>query len=316
VRDKALSIIAAVPLIIQLAGCATSPAAQADGKAASVAADGGTKSALSDTQNTKAFTEAVQRGDAAWQAQDLDRAVYYYVRAMDKSPRDAPTLAKIGAIEDLRGNAALAERAFEMAHNADPEEPHIAERLARLYLKGGKIDRAAEIYTQVLARDLHRPRALDGMGEVCLARSDYGQSILYFNRALQADKPDVAGVLTQRGYAKLRSNDLTGAETDLRAALAVPPREDAWVAPRGDAWRYLGDVQVLRGDAGGALESLLNVMDTAEAFNEIGATLMSVKKYQDAKEYFTKAIAASAAWFEAAQKNLALVNERLRNSAG
>jgi tetratricopeptide (TPR) repeat protein len=257
-------------------------------------------------QDTKGFADAVQRGDAAWQAQDLDRAIYYYVQAMDKSPNDAPTLAKIGAIEDARGNAALAEKAFEMAHSADPEEPRVAERLARLYLKGGKIDGAAAIYTQVLARDPHRPRALDGMGDVCRARSDYGQAILYFNRALQAEKPDAAAVLTHRGYAKLRSNDLAGAEADLRAALAVAPREDTW--------RYLGDVRILRGDAGDALESLLNVMDTAQAFNEIGVTLMSVKKYRDAKEYFGKAITASASWFEAAQTNLARVDERLRNS--
>jgi tetratricopeptide (TPR) repeat protein len=124
---------------------------------------------------------------------------------------------------------------------------------------------------------------------------------------LQAEKPDAAAVLTHRGYAKLRSNDLAGAEADLRAALAVEPREDTW--------RYLGDVRILRGDAGDALESLLNVMDTAQAFNEIGVTLMSVRKYKDAKEYFSKAIAASASWFEAAQTNLARVDERLRNPA-
>lgn len=268
------------------------------------------------TQEPKGYTEAVQRGDQAWQAQDFDRAIYFYVQAMDKSPGDAVTLAKIGAIEDARGNTALAEKAFEMAHRANPEEPRIAERLARLYLKAGKVDNASEIYTQVLATDLSRTRALDGMGEVCVARSDYGQAILYFNRALKAEKPDTATVLTHRGYAKLRSGDLAGAEADLRAALSVPQRDDAWITPRDDAWRYLGDVLVLRGDPAGALESLLNAMSTAEAFNEMGATLMSVKQYQDAREYFTKAIGASAAWFEAAQRNLALVDERLRNNSG
>src|SRR6266851_4641208 len=83
----------------------------------------------------KGYAEAVQLGDAAWLAQDFDRAIYFYVQAMDKSPGDAVTLAKIGTIEDARGNAVLAERAFEMSHRANPEEPRIAERLARLYLK-------------------------------------------------------------------------------------------------------------------------------------------------------------------------------------
>ena len=305
-ENRSRCLIAVIPLLLQFGGCASPPGVRTDAKAAAVAREE-TKPSSAAAQDTMGFADAVQRGDAAWQAQDLDRAIYFYVQAMDKSPDDAPTLAKIGAIEDARGNAVLAEKAFEMAHRADPEEPRVAERLARLYLKDGKIDGAADIYMQVLARDPHRPRALDGMGEVCLARSDYGQAILYFNRALQAEKPDAAAVLSHRGYAKLRSNDLAGAEADLRAALAVAPREETW--------RYLGDVLVLRGDAGDALESLLNVMDTAQAFNEIGVTLMSVKKYQDAKEYFGKAIAASASWFEAAQTNLARVDERLRKPA-
>jgi len=203
-----------------------------------------------------------------------------------------------------------------MSHRANPEEPRVAERLARLYLKSGKVDNASDIYTQVLAADPNRARALDGMGEVYLARSDYGQAILYFDRALKAEKPDPASVLIHRGYAKLRSRDLAGAEADLRSALSVPQRDDAWIAPRDDAWRYLGDVLVLRGDAAGALESLLNVLGTAEAFNEMGVTLMDAKNYKDAREYFIKAIGASAAWFESAQRNLALVDERLRNTSG
>ena len=153
-----------------------------------------------------------------------------------------------------------------------------------------------------------RTRALDGMGEVYLARSDYVQSIGYSDRALAAEKPDASAVLTHRGYAKLRMNDLTGAEADLRAALTVSPREDTW--------RYLGDLHVLRGETGAALDSLLNIMDTARAFNEIGLVLMSMKNYSDAREYFSKAISASGAWFEEAQKNLALADEHLKNSAG
>jgi tetratricopeptide (TPR) repeat protein len=315
VRSSSRWVITAAPLIILMGGCASTPTAPSAGKA-EVTATKREEAKPASTQDPKGYLEAVQRGDAAWQAQDFDRAIYFYIQAMDKSPDDAVTLAKIGTIEDARGNAALAGKAFEMAHRANPVEPHVAERLARLYLKAGKVDNASEIYTQVLATDQNRTRALDGMGEVCLARFDYSQAILYFDRALKADKPDAATVLTHRGYARLRSRDLAGAETDLRAALSVPPRDDAWIASRDDTWRYLGDVLVLRGDAAGALEGLLNVMSTAEAFNEMGVTLMSVKQYQDAREYFTKAIGASAAWFEAAQRNLALVDERLRNSSG
>jgi tetratricopeptide (TPR) repeat protein len=308
VPSKVFAILAAIPLVMQLVGCASSPA-QAGAKApAAPAKPEEKKSTPLGAQDAKGFAEDVQRGDAAWKAQDLDRAIYYYVQAMGKSPHDAATLAKMGTIEDSRGNSALAETAFELAHSADPQEPRIAERLARLYFQHAKVDGAAEIYTKVLALDPHRARALDGMGEVCLARSDYVQSISYFDRALAAEKPDAAAVLTHRGYAKLHIDDLAGAETDLRAALAVSPREDAG--------RYLGDLLVRRGDTGAALDSLLNFMDTAQAYNEIGVVFMNMRNYSDARDYFGKAIKASAAWFEEAQKNLALADEHLKNSAG
>jgi Tfp pilus assembly protein PilF len=308
VASKALAILAAIPLFIQLEGCASLPAQTSTKAPAAAAQPEQKKSTPPVVREPKGFADDVQRGDAAWQAQDLDRAMYYYVQAMGKSPHDAVTLAKMGDIEDGRGNSALAETAFELAHSADPQEPRIAERLARLYLQHGKVDGAAEIYTQVLALDPHRTRALDGMGEVCLARSDYVQSISYFDRALAAEKPDTSAVLTHRGYAKLQINDLTGSEADLRAALTVSPREDAW--------RYLGDLQVRRGDTGAALDSLLNFMDTAQAFNEMGVVFMNMRNYGDAREYFFKAIRASAAWFEEAQKNLALADEHLKNSTG
>jgi tetratricopeptide (TPR) repeat protein len=306
VRNKALAILATIPLVVQFGGCASSPAQTSVQPREGRTQPQKRKSTSQVAEDPKAFARDVALGDAAWQAQDLDRAIYYYVQAMGKSPHDVATLAKMGAIEDGRGNAALAETAFEMAHSVNPKEPHIAERLARLYLQRGNVDGAAQIYTQVLALDSHRTRALDGMGEVYVTRSDYVRSLGYFDRALAAEKPDGSVILTHRGRAKLRLNDLTGAEADLRAALTVSPREDTW--------RYLGELEVLRGDTGAALDSLLNIMDTAQAFNEIGVVFMSVKKYGDAKEYFGKAIKASAAWFEEAQKNLAQADEHLKKT--
>src|SRR5216684_933565 len=197
-------MVTGVSLVIAMAGCASSPTAPVRH---TPTADATKREDAKPTSaaEPKGYSEAVQRGDAAWQAQDFDRAIYFYVQAMNKSPDDAVTLAKIGAIEDARGNTALAEKAFELSHRANPEEPRVAERLARLYLKAGKIDNASEIYTQVLAADPNRTRALDGMGEVYLSCSVYGQAILYFDLGLKADKPHAAAVLTHSVYAKLRS---------------------------------------------------------------------------------------------------------------
>lgn len=305
--SKALAMIAALPLIAQLGACAApAPRAQHSDTNA-VAGQKATSPAAPTSQDAKDFAAAVRRGDAAWQAGDLDRAVYHYVMALERSPHDAPTLAKIGAIEESRGNIAQAEKAFEMARSADPQEPRIGERLAGLYLHDQKYDRAGQLYAEVLALYPQRSRALDGMGEVCLARSEYAHSIHYFDQALQAEKADAGAVLTHRGYAKLQSGDLQGAEADLRAALVL--------GPRADARRYLAELQVHRGDTASAFESMLNVMDAAQAYNEVGMLLMHVNNYRDAQQYFAKAVSASAVWYEEAHRNLAVVDAHLRDAA-
>jgi tetratricopeptide (TPR) repeat protein len=311
-------MIALLPVLVPFWGCASAPAVQKFSQAAppAVRLSQAAPPAATDATHAPAkpksaeqitsAAEAVQLGDTAWAENQLDRAVYYYVTALERSPNDAPSMAKIGAIEESRGNDALALKAFEMAHAAAPEEPRIAERLAALYLQQAKVDAAALLYSQVLATHPERTRALDGMGVVCILRAQYSQSIQYFDQALMADKSDAAAVLTHRGYAKLLSEDMPGAEADLRAALAMG-REP-------DAWRYLANLQVRRHDTAAAFESLLKVMDAAHAYNEIGVLLMNMTDYRDSEQYFSKAISASPSWYEEAQSNLSLADEHLHTT--
>jgi hypothetical protein len=54
----------------------------------------------------------------------------------------------------------------------------------------------------------------------------------------------------------------------------------------------------------------------AHAHNEIGVLLKDSRNNRDAKEYFSRSISASAIWYEEAQRNLSLGDERLRKPAG
>lgn len=250
--------------------------------------------------------EAEQRGDAAWQTGDLEWAIYYYVLSMQSSPTKAVTLAKIGDIEAARGESALAQQAFEMAHAVDAQDARIGERLGQMYLQQRRIEEAAGLFGAVLTAEPRRTRALDGMGEVLLARGDYVQAVQYFDRALLADGADAAAILGHRGFAKLLLNDLAGASLDLHSAVERDPRSVAW--------RYLAELQVKQNDPSAAFASLSKLMDIAHAYNELGVLLMDGQNYRDAKDYFSKAVSASPVWYEESEKNLALANERLASS--
>jgi tetratricopeptide (TPR) repeat protein len=308
VSNKTAILLAALPLLLQLVGCVTTTVTVPN--RAELESAGNPKPAekapADQARGAESFAEAVGRGDAAWQAGQLDRAIYFYVLALDRSPRDAPTLAKIGAIEEGRKNIALAQKAFEMAHAAQPDEPRIAERLGWLYLQQAKYDSAADVFSQELAVLPKRARALDGMGELCRIWRNYSGSIDFFDRAMDSDDVDQASVLTHRGYAKLLAGDLPGAGYDLRRALLT--------APQPEAWQHLAELQIRQHDSPAALESLLKIMDTARAHNEIGVVLMSMSDFRGAARHFSDAISTSPAWYEVAQKNLARANENLRSS--
>jgi Tfp pilus assembly protein PilF len=141
---------------------------------------------------------------------------------------------------------------------------------------------------------------------VCRAWTNYTGSIHYFDEAMKAPDVDTASVLTHRGYAKLLAGDLPGAGWDLRTALNTTPQPEAW--------RYLAELQTRQHDNAQALQSLLKVMDTAHAHNEMGVVLMSMNEFHAAARKFAEAISASPAWYEEAHRNLAIANEHLRSS--
>jgi tetratricopeptide (TPR) repeat protein len=139
------------------------------------------------------FAEGVKRGDAAWTAGELDAALYMYVLALQLSPNDALTFAKIGAIHESQGNYTVARQAFEKAHAADPKDARIAERLGLLYLRESKIDQSASLFEGALAREPGRWRSLDGMAEVARARGNLNDALRYD----KTSRPDACRYLAE-----------------------------------------------------------------------------------------------------------------------
>lgn len=247
-------------------------------------------------------TEAQRRAQIAWERGEANWAVYYFVLAIKHGALRAPTFMKIGEIEAARGDVARAQRAFEMAHAADPKDPAVAGDLAGYYIREGRVDDAGSLYGEVLAADPANSRALDGMGEVMLARHGYARAVRYFTDALAGPHADVGVILGHRGFARLLLNDLKGAGEDLRIAVRLHPHSIAW--------RYLAELQVRQDDPAGAFASLLHSMDAAHAYNEIGRTYLRLREYSRAGHYFAKAVRASPSWYREAETNLALAKER------
>lgn len=291
--------------LISLGGCASTAAVtQPVAKAPTELYSGQPATVHATEFPVASAADGIQRGDAAWQQGDLDLAIYLYLQALQFEPKDAATLRKIGAIHESRGHLAQARHAFELALQRGGEHAATMERLGLLYLLDEHNDEAQAMLSRVIAIE-PRWRAYNGLGVLADRRGDHTLALTRYSAALFLE-PKAGMVYNNRGYSRYLDGDLVGAEKDLREAIRLG-------ADR--AWPNLGKVQAKARNYGLALRSFLETLDTAHAYNEVGEAAMRNGDNQIAKAYFEDASNSSPAYFEQAQKNLAVVNDALLSGA-
>ena len=296
-----------------LAGCASQPAdeaaqaAQAEAIARNAAAAdalySGEPAIVHGTEYpVLSAADGLQRGDEAYRAGKPDLAIYLYVESLKFDSTAAEPFLKIGAIHEQRDNRALAEKAFELALQRQPDNAGACEHLGLLYLQD---DRDAEALAQLdraVQLDPRRWRSWNGLGVLADRRGDYGTAVSLYGQAL-AINPSAASVMNNRGYSRYLGGDYVGAEQDLKEAI----RLGAGVG----VWTNLGKAQARQLRWPEALESLVREMDIAHAYNVLGEVAMEIADYPRAKRYFESAITSAPRYFAAAQRNLGLASERL-----
>jgi tetratricopeptide (TPR) repeat protein len=300
-------------LVLLLAGCATQSTDEAaqqptpDDKSTASQLYAGQPAVVHATEFPVASAaEGVQRGDEAWRQGKLDLAVYLYVQALAFDATAPAPLLKIGTIHEQLGNRALAEKAYGLALERDPGNAAACERLGLLYLESARNDEARALFDRAIAVEPNRWRSENGLGIVADRRKDFAAAIAHYDRAL-ALEPKAAPVMNNRGYSRFLAGDLAGAEADLQEAIRLGARDGAW--------RNLGRVQARQARYAEALESFLQEADLANAYNLLGEAAMERGDYLQARKYFESASSASPRYFEAAQRNLGIANERLATTA-
>jgi Tfp pilus assembly protein PilF len=294
-------------LALALAGCATQPAndssAAKGDKTAASQLYGGQPAIVHATEFPVASAaEGIERGDAAWRQGKLDLAVYLYVQSLAFDASAPEPFLKIGTIHEQLGNRALAEKAYEFALERDPDNAAACERLGLLYLQSQRDDAARALFEHAISLDPGRWQSHDGLGIAADRRGDFAAARDHYDKAL-AIEPKSAVVLNNRGFSRYLAGDLAGAEANFREALKLGARPGTWT--------NLGKVQARQERYAEALESFLQESDMAHAYNSLGEAAMENRDYLLAKRYFESASSESPRYFEAAQKNLGLVKERL-----
>lgn len=199
-------------------------------------------------------------------------------RLLALNPRDPNAHQVLGVIALDRGNAAAAKRAFEVADQAAPNQPHILNGLGVALRRLEEADnaraaftRAAELglvdawrnlgnleaaeqrssasiaaFERVLAHNPNDAAALAGLAHAHEQRHDLARATEYAAAALAREPGNEVAQLVL-AHVKLRERDLTGAE-----AAALPVTRGASKTNAAVAWGVIGEARDKSGDTSGA----------------------------------------------------------------
>jgi Flp pilus assembly protein TadD len=284
-------------------GCATAPS-----KATARAADDELRDTGRDVLFATEFpvvdkTDAMARASTAWTAGDFDRALFFYVKALQYDPEDVNLLVRIGNIHNIQGNEAMAVRSFSMALRVDPDHAAALEARGLIAL--------AHDETEIADADLHRAidlnptawRAFNGLGILHDKLGEHEIAVIHFDAALSL-VPNSAIVLNNRGYSRFLAGDYDGAAADLHAAADLGDYEPAFM--------NLGVLYARQRRYTPAIDMYRKVLDDAQTFNKVAEAAMINSDYEMAERLLEQAIHESPTYFPVAEENLQRTRLHLR----
>ncbi len=270
--------------------------------------------------------EAIMRGDVALRDNNIDLALYEYIRSLSFPEQEFhdKTLFTIGKIHSSRGNAALAEKAYLAALDFNPAHTEVLEELGVLYTKQRRTDEGRSYFFKAINADQVRLKSSEtiknhqalSQSEVASLKVDsmspasayMGIGVLedvdgkhhiaqeYFKKSLQIDKNSFKALLNM-GYSHYMYGNYKEAYQYTRSALELEPNSEK-------AQNNLALIYLASGDVKKATNMFMRHMDTPEALNNVGYFLILQGKPDEAVPYLQQAIDKKPSYYRVANENL------------
>jgi Tfp pilus assembly protein PilF len=288
--------------------------------------DGKPMSSSSDNSPPMSEEEAIMRGDSALLRNNLDVALYEYIRSIGfpEAEHQAKTLYAIGQIHQARNNLPLAQKAYQQSLNYDDSYIDSFSQLGVIYSKQGLVTQAKSYFYKALNADLARLNYANlpindsslnttmiteltidpqspyigylGLGIIYDLEEKHAIAQALYQRSLDI-KPDAVNTLISFGYSRYMSKSYSKAEALTRQALKLD--SDNEKAINNMALIYLAQGMNAR-----ALNIFMQQMDESKALNNVGYFLLINDKPAEAVTYFQQAIDKEPAYYKVANDNL------------
>ena len=241
--------------------------------------------------------EAIARANEAMKTGDVERGLFFYVKALMFNPADTELLNRIARLHEFRKNPLLAVRAYTLALKADPDNIEALEGRGLLLLAADEALYAEQDLRRAVALDATAWRSWNGLGLLAARNGSHDDAVRQFTAAIDY-QPDLPMLLNNRGYSRIQMRDFANAQADLSRAAA---------AGYDKAWMNLGVMFAGNGRYEDAVKAYSEVVDEAEALNRTGAAAAKRRDFKAAKKMFEQAIDVSPVYFPDAEQNLAQV---------
>ena len=250
--------------------------------------------------------EAVVRGDAAVAKGDLNRALFEYIRALEKGGADGATLYKIGRMHLALKDPRRAELAFRLSLKALPDHVGALLEMGKLLIHKRAYPSAAELLGRALELAPDSPQVFNALGVLADMQKRHHEAENHYIKALflGGDKPIY---LNNLGYSYYLMGCQDRAKQMFLNTLKLDPNYKR-------AWRNLGLIYAKSARFRQALEAFGKVEKEYEAYNDVGYVAMLSGRFDEAQRFFAEAVRLSPVYYELAMNNAKRL-ELLRSNA-
>ncbi|MCW8109351.1 tetratricopeptide repeat protein [Alteromonas ponticola] len=255
-------------------------------------------------------------------AMELEKALIYYLKALENTPDDINLLYQIADLNKRLGKNDFALQMLKRVLVLDPAHSKALTEAGLIFLENKQLTEASTHLLQATVEDQERLGNASSLSRHYVALDNDSPLLAYNGLAVTYDLmgkyeqarevyalclqsfPRNPVVLTNFGYSEYLSGNYEAAVQRFREAIDSTPAYKR-------AWTNLGLVYTRMGRYNKAYQTLNQVMSDAQAYNDLGYFLMLEKRYEEAEHFFERAINLSPRFYEVANANLEDVRQQL-----
>lgn len=251
--------------------------------------------------NVKNAPEAIAQGEEYLASGELDKALFYFLKALNFERNNTKAMTYIAAIHNQRDDTRLAKQIYNEILSIDSNHAEANEQLGLIFLNERMYVPAKDHLNKAITLKPNQWEAHNGLGIIADLEGRYHDAIRHYQDAL-AILPSSPVLLNNIGYSYHLSGNDREAEKYFERALSYNSKYKR-------AIYNLALIKTKQGKYTSAISLFNKVMEPYQSYNSVGYLCMLDNQFQQAEMFFHRAINDSPFYYPKAIENLEELND-------